>query len=92
MASPRHTPVSLVRITDHLMISASLASVTITNLRSRLIQSAAYLTPANAMLSVELNYLADMLDDIKQLYNVSQQARQWSKRIHGAIWETTVRV
>jgi meiotically up-regulated gene 157 (Mug157) protein len=51
----------------------------------------AYLTPANAMLSVELNYLADVLDDVKQLPNVSQQARRWSKEIHDAIWETTVR-
>ncbi|KAF8351307.1 Six-hairpin glycosidase-like protein [Amanita rubescens] len=50
----------------------------------------AYLTPANAMLNVELDHLADMLDDTKQLYNASQQARQWSKRIHDAIWETTV--
>ena len=66
--------------------------MTITSLHPRLIQFAAYLTPANAMLSVELNYLADVLDDIEQLYNVSQQARQWSKRIHDAIWETTVRV
>ena len=51
----------------------------------------AYLTPANAMLSVELNHLADVLDAVKQLPNVSQQARQWSKGIHDAIWETTVR-
>ena len=43
------------------------------------------------MLSVELNYLADVLDDVKQLPNVSRQARQWSKEIHDAIWETTVR-
>jgi len=74
------------------MISPSLVGMTITSLRPRLIQFAAYLTPANAMLSVELNHLADMLNDTKQLYNVSQQARQWSKRIHDAIWETTVRV
>lgn len=50
----------------------------------------AFLTPANAMLSVELNYLANVLDDVRQLQNVSQQAREWSKRIHDAIWNTTV--
>ncbi|KIL68123.1 glycoside hydrolase family 125 protein [Amanita muscaria Koide BX008] len=50
----------------------------------------AFLTPANAMLSVELNYLANVLDDVRQLHNVSQQAREWSKRIHDAIWNTTV--
>ncbi|PFH52869.1 glycoside hydrolase family 125 protein [Amanita thiersii Skay4041] len=50
----------------------------------------AFLTPANAMLSVELNHLADILDDTKQLRNVSEQAREWSVRIHDAIWKTTV--
>ena len=42
------------------------------------------------MLSIKLNHLADLLDDVKQLQNVSQQAREWSKRIHDAIWNTTV--
>lgn len=50
----------------------------------------AFLTPANAMLSVELSHLADVLDDAKQGKNVSQLARQYSKRIHDAIWDTTV--
>ncbi|KAF8623421.1 hypothetical protein AX15_006364 [Amanita polypyramis BW_CC] len=50
----------------------------------------AFLTPANAMLSVELNYLADVLDDTRQLQDVSKQARKWSKSIRDAIFETTV--
>ncbi|KAF5363531.1 hypothetical protein D9756_000561 [Leucocoprinus leucothites] len=50
----------------------------------------AYLTPANAMLSVELTHLAEILDQTHQLRNVSQQAREWSSRIHNAIWDTTV--
>jgi len=43
------------------------------------------------MLSVELTNLADMLDQTRQLPNVSQQAKEWSSRTHGAIWNTTVR-
>ncbi|KAJ8523499.1 hypothetical protein ONZ45_g18 [Pleurotus djamor] len=50
----------------------------------------AFLTPANAMLSVELGHLADVLDDAKQARNVSRLAKQWSKTIHDAIWDTTV--
>lgn len=50
----------------------------------------AFLTPANAMLSVELTHLADILDQTHQLRNVSQQAKEWSSRIHKAIWDTTV--
>ena len=50
----------------------------------------AFLTPANAMLSVELAHLANMLDATEQLRNVSEQAKQWSSRIHDAIWKTTV--
>lgn len=50
----------------------------------------AFLTPANAMLSVELTHLADMLEQTRQLSNVSQQAREWSSRIHDAIWNTAV--
>ena len=42
------------------------------------------------MLSVELKHLADTLDSVGQLSNVSQQAKDWSTRIHDAIWETTV--
>jgi hypothetical protein len=51
----------------------------------------AFLTPANAMLSVELTHLADMLDAAKQRQDVSEKARQLSKRISDAIWNTTVR-
>lgn len=51
---------------------------------------AAFLTPANAMLSVELTNLAEILDSAKQARNVSALARTWSSRIHDAIWNTTV--
>ncbi|KAI0770800.1 Six-hairpin glycosidase-like protein [Irpex lacteus] len=54
------------------------------------VPNAAFLTPANAMLSVELGHLADILDAAKQSKNVSSLARQWSSRIHNAIWNTTV--
>ncbi|KAF5321078.1 hypothetical protein D9619_000858 [Psilocybe cf. subviscida] len=50
----------------------------------------AFLTPANAMLSVELTNLADILDATGQLRNVSQQAKTWSSRIHDAILKTTI--
>ncbi|KAJ7587014.1 Six-hairpin glycosidase-like protein [Mycena floridula] len=50
----------------------------------------AFLTPANAMLSVELSNLADILDATHQAKNISTSARTWSKRIHDAIWDTTV--
>ncbi|KAI0786378.1 Six-hairpin glycosidase-like protein [Abortiporus biennis] len=50
----------------------------------------AFLTPANAMLSVELTNLADIFDSTKQAKNVSQLARQYSSRIHNAIWNSTV--
>jgi hypothetical protein len=50
----------------------------------------AFLTPANAMLSVELTHLADILDSAKQAQNVSSLARTWSARISNAIWNTTV--
>ena len=50
----------------------------------------AFLTPANAMLSVELAHLANMLAATGQLHNVSEQAKEWSTRIHDAIWKTTV--
>lgn len=50
----------------------------------------AFLVPANAMLSVELGHLADILDSAKQAHNVSVAAREWSARISAAIWNTTV--
>lgn len=43
------------------------------------------------MLSVELTNLANMLDSVGQLKNVSQQARTWSSRISEAVYATTVR-
>lgn len=51
----------------------------------------AFLVPANAMLSVELTHLADILDSAKQAKNISQLARKYSFTIENAIWETTVR-
>ena len=50
----------------------------------------AFLTPANAMLSVELGHLADILDSAKQARNVSSAAREWSSSISDAIWNSTV--
>ncbi|KAI0049554.1 glycoside hydrolase family 125 protein [Auriscalpium vulgare] len=50
----------------------------------------AFLTPANAMLSVELTHLADMLDKTGQSKNVSAMARRYSATIEKAIWDTTV--
>ncbi|KAK7695703.1 hypothetical protein QCA50_000339 [Cerrena zonata] len=50
----------------------------------------AFLTPANAMLSVELTHLAEVLDSTQQLRNVSQLARQYSLRIQNAIWNSTI--
>ncbi|EKM59661.1 uncharacterized protein PHACADRAFT_205888 [Phanerochaete carnosa HHB-10118-sp] len=50
----------------------------------------AFLTPANAMLSVELTNLANILDSAKQAPNVSAAAREWSSRISNAIWNTTL--
>jgi meiotically up-regulated gene 157 (Mug157) protein len=51
----------------------------------------AFLTPANAMLSVELTNLADILDAAGQSKNVSDLAREWSGRIGTAIMNSTVR-
>lgn len=50
----------------------------------------AFLTPANAMLSVELTNLADILDSAKLAKNMSAFAREYSARIQAAIWDTTV--
>ncbi|KAI9001183.1 Six-hairpin glycosidase-like protein [Trametes punicea] len=50
----------------------------------------AFLVPANAMLSVELTHLAEILDATKQAKNVSQLARKYSSTITNAIWETTL--
>ncbi|KAJ6587334.1 Six-hairpin glycosidase-like protein [Mycena sp. CBHHK59/15] len=52
----------------------------------------AFLTPANAMLSVELTNLAGILDAAGPARgrNISAQAKVWSKRVHDAIWATTL--
>ncbi|KAF5333469.1 hypothetical protein D9611_002335 [Ephemerocybe angulata] len=50
----------------------------------------AFLTPANAMLSVELVHLADVLDKVDMLKDISTKARETSSRIKDAIWNTTV--
>jgi meiotically up-regulated gene 157 (Mug157) protein len=50
----------------------------------------AFLTPANAMLSVELTHLATMLESVGKAQNVSQAARKYSSTIKKAIWDTTV--
>lgn len=50
----------------------------------------AFLTPANAMLSVELGHLASMLDVVQQLKNVSKLAKGYSSTIKKAIWNHTV--
>ncbi|PBL02043.1 hypothetical protein ARMGADRAFT_1005480 [Armillaria gallica] len=50
----------------------------------------AFLTPANAMLSVELGHLATILDSTGKGQNISALAKQWSSRIHDSIWENTI--
>ncbi|KAI0921582.1 hypothetical protein AcW1_004489 [Taiwanofungus camphoratus] len=50
----------------------------------------AFLTPANAMLTVELDYLADILESAGQAGTVSQLARQYSRIITDAIWNSTL--
>lgn len=42
------------------------------------------------MLSVELGYLAELLDEVGVQQDVSGDAREWSTRIKDAIWEHTV--
>ncbi|EGO01766.1 hypothetical protein SERLA73DRAFT_103760 [Serpula lacrymans var. lacrymans S7.3] len=50
----------------------------------------AFLTPANAMLSVELNYLAEILDDAGKMPNISQAAKNYSQTIEAAVWNHTL--
>ncbi|KAH7887907.1 Six-hairpin glycosidase-like protein [Phlebopus sp. FC_14] len=50
----------------------------------------AFLTPANAMLSVQLTNLANILDDAEVSPNLSAHAKQWSKTIEEAIWKYAV--
>ncbi|KZW03916.1 hypothetical protein EXIGLDRAFT_715946 [Exidia glandulosa HHB12029] len=50
----------------------------------------AFLTPANAMLSVELKHLADVFNKAKVQEDVADNARALSKRISDAVWKHTV--
>lgn len=51
----------------------------------------AFLTPANAMLSVELEFLAEIMDAAGHgSSDITSSARTWSKRIKDAVWDTTV--
>ncbi|KAJ3909236.1 Six-hairpin glycosidase-like protein [Lentinula edodes] len=50
----------------------------------------AFLTPANAMLSVELTNLALILDEAGQGASISQSAKEWSSRINESIWANTL--
>ncbi|KAH8880258.1 hypothetical protein GQ53DRAFT_755240 [Thozetella sp. PMI_491] len=49
-----------------------------------------YITSDNAMMSVELANVADVLDAVKLLPNVSHKARSFSKTIRNAIWNHTL--
>ncbi|ORY66623.1 Six-hairpin glycosidase-like protein [Pseudomassariella vexata] len=49
-----------------------------------------FITSDNAMMSVELAYLADTLDQIGTLQEVSSQARQYSHIISQAVWNHTI--
>lgn len=76
-----------------LLASSSIFTCTVRGENSNVLIDAlliAFLTPANAMLSVELTHLADLLESVGQGRNISRQAREWSSRIHDAIWDTTV--
>ena len=42
------------------------------------------------MLSVELGNLADILDSAGKARNVSSLAKQWSKRVHDAVLNSTI--
>ncbi|KAE9410250.1 hypothetical protein BT96DRAFT_912486 [Gymnopus androsaceus JB14] len=46
----------------------------------------AFLTSGNAMLTVELNNLAAMLDSAGLAVNISQSAKEWSSKINESIW------
>ena len=42
------------------------------------------------MMSVELQYIAGVLDETGQAPNVSALAKEWSERISQAVWNFTV--
>ena len=53
----------------------------------------AFLTPANAMLSVELGFLAEIMDAAGHgSSNITSSARTLSNRIKHALWDTTVSI
>lgn len=67
------------------------ASIIISDIRCvSNVEFSALLTPANAMLAVELTNLANMLDGAGLFSNISTLARNVSERVTNAIWNTTV--
>lgn len=42
------------------------------------------------MLAVELDHIAEMLEDAQTLSNVSSKARSYSSQIREAVWKTTI--
>ncbi|EIW82211.1 hypothetical protein CONPUDRAFT_54071 [Coniophora puteana RWD-64-598 SS2] len=49
-----------------------------------------FITSDNAMMSVELTNLANVLDDAQIMPNISAMAKNYSQTIHDAIWNHTV--
>ncbi|KAJ7846793.1 Six-hairpin glycosidase-like protein [Mycena leptocephala] len=50
----------------------------------------AFLTPANAMLSVELAHLKDILTTSGQTKSSKSQAGEWSDRVSASVWANTL--
>lgn len=50
---------------------------------------AGFITSDNAMMSVELDHIADMLDATSQSRDLSKQARGYAATIRDAVWNTT---
>jgi meiotically up-regulated gene 157 (Mug157) protein len=48
------------------------------------------LTPANAMLAVELDHIAEMLEELNVHQNISSKSRDYSKTIRQAVWDHTI--
>ena len=67
-------------------MNAVYRSLTIVNILSK-----AFLTPANAMIVVELTKLAGVLEGVGLFSNISTLARNVSERVTNAIWKSTVR-
>jgi len=49
-----------------------------------------YITPDNAMMSVELAHIADMLDELNIHSNISSISRQYASTIRKAIFDHTI--